>query len=287
MPEDRELPFIVIFTDLDGTLLDHASYSWRAAEPALEHCKRLNVPVILASSKTRAEMGVLRIALGLQYPFISENGGGLFFPFREGEQAPPGSSLVKNMWQFSLGAPYGQLVSALREIREELGWNILGFSDMPPEEISRVTGLDLDASRLAAEREFDEPFFLENEEEDMVLLYEAARRRGLHVTSGGRFYHLHGDSDKGEAVRRLTSWYQETYPRVLTAALGDSPNDFGMLKQVDYPVLIRSFRNFPGIEEEIPGVRVSREKGPKGWNAMVLKLLADKLNRGASWNVRK
>ena len=278
MPDDRETPFIVIFTDLDGTLLDHDSYSWRAAEPALEHCKCLNIPIILASSKTRAEMGVLRNALGLQYPFISENGGGLFFPAVNGEKAPPGAGRVENMWQLSLGAPYGQLVSALREIREELGWNIRGFSDMQPEEISRVTGLDLDASRLAAEREFDEPFFLEKGAGEKDPLYRAAHRRGLNITQGGRFYHLHGDNDKGEAVKRLTSWYRKAHPRVLTAALGDSPNDFGMLKQVDYPVLIRSFRDFPGIDAVIPGVRMSREKGPKGWNTMVLNLLAEKLN---------
>jgi mannosyl-3-phosphoglycerate phosphatase len=278
VPENRETPFIVIFTDLDGTLLDHDSYSWKAADQALDCCKRLNVPIILASSKTRAEMGVLRRALGLQYPFISENGGGLFFPIVDGEKAPAGASQIENMWQLSLGAPYGQLVSALMEIREELGWNIRGFSDMQPEEISRVTGLDLDDSLLAAEREFDEPFFLEEDGGDLDLLHRAVYRRGLNITQGGRFFHLHGDNDKGEAVKRITSWYQEVHPHVFTAALGDSPNDFGMLRQVDYPVLIRSFRNFSGIEEHIPGVRVSREKGPKGWNTMVLNLLTDKLN---------
>lgn len=278
MPEDRETPFIVIFTDLDGTLLDHDSYSWRAADPALKHCKRLNIPIILASSKTRAEMGVLRNALGLRDPFISENGGGLFFPAVNGEKAPAGASLVENMWQLSLGTPYGQLVSALGEIREELGCNIRGFSDMQPEEISLVTGLDLDASRLAAEREFDEPFFLEDGAGDTDLLYRAAHSRGLNITQGGRFYHLHGDNDKGEAANRLTAWYQEAHPRVLTAAFGDSPNDFEMLKQVDYPVLIRSSRDFPGIKDVISGVRMSREKGPKGWNTMVLNLLAEKLN---------
>jgi len=278
VPEDREIPFIVIFTDLDGTLLDHDTYSWRAAEPALEHCKSLNIPIILASSKTRAEMGVLRNALGLQDPFIAENGGGLFFPVMDGEKAPAGTSPVENMWQLSLGAPYGQLVSALGEIREELGWNIRGFSDMQPQEISRVTGLDLHASRLAAEREFDEPFFLEDGAGDTDLLYGAAHRRGLQVTQGGRFFHLHGNNDKGEATRRLTAWYREAHPRVLTAALGDSPNDFEMLKQVDYPVLIRSARDFFGIEDSIPGVRMSREKGPKGWNTMVLNLLAEKQN---------
>lgn len=204
--------------------------------------------------------------------------GGLFFPMQDGEKAPEGAGRIENMWQISLGTPYGQLVSALREIRDELGWNIRGFSDMQPEEVSRVTGLDLDASLLAKEREFDEPFFLEKIDGDLDPLYRAVQSRGLNLTQGGRFFHLQGDNDKGEALKRITSWYREGHPLVFTAALGDSPNDFGMLRQADYPVLIRSYRDFPDIEQLIPGVRVSREKGPRGWNTMVLNLLTDKLN---------
>jgi len=47
VPEEKETSLIVIFTDLDGTLLDHDSYSWEEAVPALERCKGLRVPVIL------------------------------------------------------------------------------------------------------------------------------------------------------------------------------------------------------------------------------------------------
>ena len=53
-------PFYVIFTDLDGTLLDHDTYEWKEAEPALDLCKKLGVPVVFVSSKTRAEIEVLR-----------------------------------------------------------------------------------------------------------------------------------------------------------------------------------------------------------------------------------
>lgn len=286
MPGDKGTPFMIIFTDLDGTLLDHASYSWKEAVPALEQCKRLKVPVILVSSKTRAEMEVLRNAIGLSYPFISENGGGLFFPVAEGEKAPSGATLVEDVWRFSLGTPYAQLVASFRAIREELGWKLRGFSDMTPEDIARLTGLDPEDSRRAAAREYDEPFLLEEEEGlDVELLYVAAGRRGLQVSLGGRFYHLQGKNDKGEAVKMVTTWYRQTHPSVFTAAFGDSPNDFSMLKQVDCPVLIRSANRYPGMEEDLPGLRISRDRGPKGWNAMVLDLLTDTLRKGASRDV--
>ncbi len=42
----------LVFTDLDGTLLNHDDYSWEAARPALEELQRQSIPLILVSSKT-------------------------------------------------------------------------------------------------------------------------------------------------------------------------------------------------------------------------------------------
>jgi len=114
---------------------------------------------------------------------------------------------------------------------------------------------------------------LEEETVDSNLLFDAAKRRDLNIATGGRFYHLQGRNDKAVAVDRVISWYREYHPRILTIALGDSPNDFGMLKRVDHPVLVRSSRDFPAIQEMIPGLRITREMGPKGWNSEVLEIL--------------
>ncbi len=270
-------PFVVIFTDLDGTLLDHQTYEWEEAKPALNLCKQLQVPVILVSSKTRAEMVVLRHELGLTSPFISENGGGIFFPKEESHPVPPNTVLEDGLWKWSLGLPYHSLVKALQEIRNELGWKIRGFSDMSLEEISDLTGLDLASSRLASLREYDEPFILlDKEQRDPDALYDAAKKRGLNLTSGGRFYHLHGKNDKGISVDKLVAWYAEHRSHVVTMALGDSPNDFSMLKRANHPVLIRSARQFPGVQEMIPGLQITKKRGPKGWNDAVLDLLHKK-----------
>lgn len=269
-------PFVMIFTDLDGTLLDHDTYEWEEAKPALERCKQLDVPLILVSSKTRAEMEILHKALGLTSPFISENGGGIFFPEEERRPVPHDTRLAKGLWKWSLGLPYESLVESLREIREELGLDIRGFSDMSLEEISHLTGLDQDASRLASLREYDEPFIVVGEaENDARVLDEAATRRGLHLTRGGRFYHLQGKNDKGEAVEKLIAWYGEHHAQVFSIALGDSPNDFNMLKRVDHPVLVRSSGHFPELQEMIPGLIVTKEIGPKGWNTVVLEVLSE------------
>ena len=70
----------VIFTDLDGTLLDHHTYSYDAARPALERLRKSEIPLIMVSSKTRIEIEVLRTEIGNREPFIPENGGAIFIP---------------------------------------------------------------------------------------------------------------------------------------------------------------------------------------------------------------
>ena len=47
---------IVIITDLDGSLLHPITYSFKEAVQTLDLIKRLEIPLILSSSKTREEI---------------------------------------------------------------------------------------------------------------------------------------------------------------------------------------------------------------------------------------
>ena len=271
---ESEKPFFLIFTDLDGTLLDQNTYGWEEAEPALTLCKKLNVPIILASSKTRAEIEVLNRKLSIPAPFISENGGGIFFPVNFFKETPPGASFDNGMWKWSLGMPYSHLIEVLREIKNELGLQIRGFSEMSTDEISRLTGLDLESSRLASMREFDEPFIIPDENPTVPqLLINAAVKRGVTVIAGGRFYHLQGKNNKGIAMAKVISWYRETHKNVRSIALGDSPNDFYMLEQADLPVLVRSSQKFSELKKRIPDLRVTAQESPGGWNSAIMDIL--------------
>ena len=286
-------PFFLVFTDLDGTLLDHDTYGWKEAVPALQLCRTRGVPVILVSSKTRAEIDPLHRRLSLSAPFISENGGGIFFPGETSKDPSCGSSgdespgfspedskefsvcSENGLWILSLGISYHRLINAFHEIRNELGWNMKGFSDMGVEEVSHLTGLDKEGAQLALKREYDEPFIIEGEEPtDLTPLIRAAEKRGLLITSGGRFYHLQGRNDKAKGVELITEWYKKYHKEVLTVALGDSPNDFGMLERADFPVLIRSRRSFPDLTKRIPRLIITDDTGPKGWNSAVMNILS-------------
>jgi mannosyl-3-phosphoglycerate phosphatase len=261
-------PNIVIFTDLDGALLSTQDYSWKEAEQSLELCRKLGISVVLISSKTRAEIEVIRDEMEINTPFVSENGGAIFV--EKYDKPLEGAKFDGKYFRLELGVPYNVLVKALKELKEELGWNIKGFSDMSVEEIAYLTGLDLSSAYLASLREYDEPFLILDEVRDISPLVKLAEDRGLRVFKGGRFYHIQGNNDKGKAVQVLKSWYKKAKGDIITVAIGDSPNDFPMFTEVEYPVLILSGREY---RLNIPNLKVSRFQGPKGWNEEVLSII--------------
>lgn len=270
--------FVIIFSDLDGTLLDSATYRWDDALPALTLLCDLAVPLVLASSKTCAEIELLRRQLSLPDPFIAENGGAVFFPPTSFDDPPSGAIPQNGLWKWTLGLPYSRLVRALHEIRKQLGWEIRGFSEMSVQEISTLTGLDKQAAGFAAKREHAEPFLIQSPAEpDKDILQRVAGQRGMQVISGGRFYHLQGKHDKAQAMQSLIDWYGKAHKNITTAALGDGPNDFAMLMRSEHPFLVKSGRSYPELEEMIPHLQITPEIGPKGWNRAVLDFLAKHL----------
>ena len=71
---------VVVFTDLDGTLLDEDSYSFAAASPALARLRELRIPLIAATSKTLVEAAAINTAMDNPHPCIIENGSAVCVP---------------------------------------------------------------------------------------------------------------------------------------------------------------------------------------------------------------
>jgi mannosyl-3-phosphoglycerate phosphatase len=267
----------LIFTDLDGTLLDHRTYSWAAAEEALEEIERRRVPLVFVTSKTRAELEVLRRKLGHGHPFVTENGGGIFIPRDYFNLRLEGARRAGRYQCFALARPYKEIVSALEELAAEAGVTVVGFHQMSAREIAQNTGLSVREAELARQREFDEPFFFAGAgEEDIHKFGQAARRRRFEFVQGGRFWHLAAGSDKGRAVRYLIKLYGRALrSRLRSVGLGDSPNDLSLLAAVDLAVLLPqldgSFAS--NVLSQLPHVLRGTAPGPAGWNQAVLRIL--------------
>lgn len=267
-------PKIVIYTDLDGTLLDHKTYSWKAAQPALNLIRENDIPLVLCSSKTRAEMERIRTDLDNHAPFIAENGGAIFIPMDYFVCIVPRYKVTGQYQVIELGTSYTRLRQALVEIAQQTCAALKGFGDLTVEEIAAQTGLPIEEAWLAKHREYDEPFILEGTESQKQQVLQMIQQRGLRFSRGGRFHHLTGDNDKGQAVRILSGLFKQKYGKVFTVAVGDSLNDLPMLEAVEHPILVQKQKGQYETSIALPGLIRAEGIGPEGWNHAVLKLLA-------------
>jgi mannosyl-3-phosphoglycerate phosphatase len=268
---------VVIFTDLDGTLLDYSTYSFEKAVPALQLLKERDIPLIISSSKTAKEIIYYREKLENYHPFISENGGGIFIPkdyFKF--KLPHGKCEVteeNNYLVMRLGAPYSDLRKTLEALRGE-GLNVRGFGDMTVQEIVEIAHISLAEAGMAKERDFDEPFIFEGTEEEIWRLFEAITARGFHYTKG-KFFHILGNTDKGKTVAILIGLYARELGEVTTIALGDSPNDVPMLEKVECPIVVQRPDKTYAVSKDIPKLIRIDGVGSEGWNKAIIEFLSE------------
>ncbi len=261
----------IIYTDMDGTLIDE-KYSYEAAKETIEELIKREIPIVFCTSKTRKEIDVYRSQLRIKDPFISENGGAIFiesnyFEFDYSYDYELPSEDNHKIKVIELGTKYEELRRKLKEVEEESEgrFKIIGFGDMSAGEVAMDSGLSLREAELSKMREYDEAFKVIAGEKERI--FEKIEEKGLHFTIGGRYCHILGDNDKGKAVKILNALYKKKYVEIKTIGLGDSLNDLPMLRSVDIPVLVAKP---DGRHEYIEGemnIKIRKEKGigPIGW----------------------
>lgn len=262
----------IIFTDLDGTLLDLVRYSFEDALPALDMIQAHGIPLILCSSKTRAEIAGYRRRMDNEHPFISENGGGIFIPQGYFSEPVEYAQLLGDYQLVTFGLPHAEIRQRFIALRERLGASVRGFTDMSVEEVAALTRLEPDEANLAKHRDFEEPFVFDGAPDEGFL--RAIEEAGLNWTQG-RVFHIMGQHDKGRAVRFLKMLYEREYGTVTTIGLGDSLNDLPMLQSVDLPVLVQQEDGSFDARIDISDLIKTQSPGPLGWNDTVLQLVSN------------
>lgn len=268
---------LVVFTDLDGTLLDHHSYSFREAAAAIDILMAQGVPWLFNTSKTFAELRQLRRDLNNPWPMIVENGSGVAIP-----NTPESSHLFattpddvqgeqRDGFQFySLGLRRADFLPRLRELGTR--FKFLGYQDMTIEKLVELTGLSPEQAGQSLDRQYTEPCVwldTDNSYDEFVAELDSM---GLRCVRGGRFAHIMGKTDKGVALK----WVMNTYfpgSESSSVALGDGENDLPMLNSADIAILVRSpVHDLPApclAKESI----VTEEPGPAGWAGAIIALL--------------
>lgn len=259
---------LLLFTDLDGTLIDHHSYSAETSRAAVRQLAERGIPLVFCSSKTFAEQIHLQRELGIRQPFIVENGSAVAIPrgYFSGAPLPPNAKyelipLVRT--------DTSSISAALAHFHD-----IKRYSNASDLELNAATGLSGDALARARDRSYTETLLTPLTPETVAFMRPQLESRGLTLSRGGRFFTVQSaETDKGRAVRWLAAVFGQHWSAApLIAACGDSANDASMLSAADFPFLVQR-PDHTWVNMDIPGLIRIPEIGPMGFNMAVRMLL--------------
>jgi len=242
----------IIFSDLDGTLLDHKTYTFDPALEALSIIKSRQIPLILSSSKTRAEIERIQSHLTLKDPFIFENGSGVFY----------------NNQVVSFGINLTEIHDKITPLQKTFNFNC--YSLLTIEQAIHYTGLTEEEAKLSQQRQFSEPIVWLDDEERKNDFLEKIHQLGLNATQGGRFLTISSHHDKAKALKWIKNSLENDYQtKFISIALGDGENDISMINACDIKILIKNNNEHLQRSDWV----LSEMCGPSGWNQEIMKVL--------------
>ncbi|MBW4965960.1 HAD-IIB family hydrolase [Pseudoalteromonas sp. CR1] len=256
----------IIFTDLDGTLLDHTDYNTSNVSELLQQLQSAHIPVVFNTSKTFCEVVEIKNELNIQQPFIVENGAAVFIPQSYFELKPIGCKEVAGYWCYALASPLSSLLSDLDTLDAQYKAHYKLFSELSSEQISELTGLNNAQARRAQTRDYSDPLYWYGSDELLNTFVSDVTTLGYDIKIGGRFIHIAKNTDKSAAQQWLVKQFTQHFRKPLTViALGDSDNDKQMLEHADIAIIINNPSSKKPVKLSHNKARYSQSPAPQGW----------------------
>jgi mannosyl-3-phosphoglycerate phosphatase len=269
-------PRVVIFTP--SNLLGSANSLAQPAAEALLEIERRHIPLVLSTRGTRAQLEPLRRKLEHAHPFITEGGGGLFFPDGYFALRLEGARRAARYLSVPFGRSSREAGAAVEDIARQAGAEIVRYAEMSPREIARNTGMTERDAEAAREREFSERFFFAGNAGPAAQSFEKiAVDNGWQIRRSGLFWELYSGSDEGKAVRYLMRLYRQTLrSRIRSVAIGTSSENLSLLAAADQAFLLpASGGRFDDLLlSKLPNSAKITVPGAAGWNQTVVNVLS-------------
>ena len=255
----------VIFTDIDGTLLDSRSPDMNKVKELVDMTLQNGIHLIFCSSKTEQEQNKIKSQVCLHEPYIVENGAAIIIPVNYFKKINlTNSKISQNNYIIETGGSAIKIRSLLKKIKDKYDIDFKGVSDLTVSELSNITKLPQDYARRMMDRKYSETVVhIDNKKfTDFVSIIE---KEGLKIIPGNQYFDITLGNDKGTAVKILIDAFcKEFTNNVIFFGIGDSRNDESMLSLVDFPMLVQRFDgNWENIQldklQKINGI------GSRGW----------------------
>jgi mannosyl-3-phosphoglycerate phosphatase len=268
-------PRVVIFTP--SKLLGPPTHLSQPASEVLTEIERRNVPLVLSTRGTRAQLEPLRRKIGHAHPFITEGGGGLFIPDGYFALRLEGARRVGRYLCVPFGRSSREAAAALEDIAREVGADVVRYAEMKTREIARNTGMTEREAEESREREFSERFFFAGNTDLTASSFERiAGEHNWRIRRGQPFWELYSGNDEGKAVRYLMRLYREALrSRIRSVGIGASMEDASLLEAADQAFIlpVKRDRFDEQLVAKLPNTSKINVAAAAGWSQTVLKIL--------------
>ena len=259
---------VVIFTDLDGSLLHRDTFKFDSIKDYIKNLINGGIIIIPNSSKTEVEIEKFNEELGIELPFISENG-----------------SLIQGLNLINRNYPNKIILSRQKEelikifytkVPEKIRNKCFLISKMDKKKQEEIFGQKGDQLKDVLNRNYTLPFLFNGEKTEKNKLLKILNSNSLTLQEGGRVSNLCDNVDKIKSMNRVIKILKKTEEKIKTIAVGDNYNDLDMLKNSDVPCLVFNDQ-FKLDQINIDNLIFSNKSSPEGWADVIKKALA-KLN---------
>jgi mannosyl-3-phosphoglycerate phosphatase len=267
----------IIYTCLDGALLDEKDCSFQESLPALRAARERGFHVVFCSTKTRAEIEHVCDAMEMKAPFIAEGGGAIHIPEEYFPFEIDGSSRYHGYAVIEFGESYWKVVEKMRAIRSNShDLSVVGFSDLTIKDVALEYNMTYANAKRAKDRAHSELFRFRNATKEACREFlQKVTHAGLRYSNGSRLYRLHGAFDTGKAIRALNLLFRRTFDSITTVGIGHSPNDSSMLGNAEHPMIVKqpSGTYHPELAAQFPRAQLTDGTGPQGLAEAVMQLV--------------
>ena len=258
----------LIFSDLDGTFLNHHTYSYGSLKNYINNLD-LEFELIFVTSKTFEEILNIQNKIEINHPFIAENGACIFFPpgyLKLTRNTQENFFIHKSYYCYKMSNLKSEdLINSFSDLKKK--YKFCFYSELSNKSLCELTNLKLRDAKNSKNRLFTNPIFWKDTNEQMLNFKSDVMKikKGLKILKGGRFFHISDNYNKAKAVTNFIKIIKSiSNDRFLTVSLGDSENDICMLESTHYSCIVKREENKISLKKK-DNIYFSKTEAPDGW----------------------
>ena len=256
---------VVIFTDLDGSLLHRDNFKFDTIKDYIKSLVNKGIIIIPNSSKNEREIEKFNEELGIELPFISENGSAIH-----------GLNLINQNFpnKIILSREKEELFKIFKtKVPEKLINKCIQISKLKKKEQEKIFGQKGGKLNDVLIRKYTLPILFNGNNAEKNKLLKILSSNSLTLQEGGRVLNLCDNINKIKSMNRVIKILKKTEDQIKTIGVGDNYNDLEMLKNCDVPCLVFNDQ-FKLDKINIDNLIFSNKPSPEGWADVIKKALA-------------